>query len=115
MPSGLFMAMAVLALLHASALLPNPQQAEETQNNIDKLVLKAQEPDLAKKSDWAVLLLRDSWRRTDLLQASMANAYYVSMSSIGFGILAGIVLQVYVIVRVRTHLQKCNSMSTAQT
>jgi hypothetical protein len=98
--------MAALALFYASALQPDPQQQKKTQKNIDALVRKAQSGEFGPKADILVGSVTNSWHTRDVVHESVAGFHASLSRRVGFGVLFGVVAQIYVILRVKTGLRK---------
>jgi len=105
-PSVLFAWMAALALIHASALQPDPQQAQKTQKNIDELVRKVQSGEFGPKAELLVGSVTNSWRARDVIHESVAGFHASLSRRVGYGVLFGVVAQIYVIFRVKAGLRK---------
>jgi hypothetical protein len=99
LPSVLFIEVAVGSFHFANLLSPN---LESTQQNIDALVQKAAHGDFDSKSDRLVGMVTNSWRGRDELKASLSLEEKVA----GWTLVLGVVLQVYVILRIRWRMLK---------
>jgi len=98
--------MGALALFYASALQPDPQQAQKTQKNIDGLVRKAQSGEFGPKAELLVGSVTNSWRARDVIHESVAG-FHASLSRlVGYGVLCGVVAQIYVVFRFKAGLRK---------
>ena len=104
MPSLLFVAMAALSLYYAGSLRPDPQRHQKTEKDIAELVQKAEKGEVS--TDRLVKLLGDSWRKRDLLHETLAGFHSEVLKRCGYGVLGGVVLQFYVIFRVKAGLRK---------
>src|SRR5205809_8088462 len=100
-PSVLFTWMGAVALFYASALQPDPQQAQKTQKNIDGLVRKAQSGEFGPKAELLVDSVTNSWRARDVIHESVAGFHASLSRRVGYGVLFGVVAQIYVIFRVK--------------
>jgi hypothetical protein len=98
--------MAALAFFYASALQPDPEQAQKTQKNIDALVRKAQSGEFGPKADLLVGSVTNSWRGRDAIHESVAGFHASLSRRIGYGVLFGVLAQIYVIFRVKAGLRK---------
>ncbi len=105
-PSALFAAMAGLLLFYATAFFPDRNHEQRTQKRVDELVRKAQSGEMGTKSDKLVEMLTRSWRREDELQGDLTKFHAQISRYAGCGILLGIVVQIYVIFRVKAGLRK---------
>jgi hypothetical protein len=98
--------MAALALFYASALQPDPQQAQKTQKNIDGLVQKAQSGEFGPKAELLVGAVTNSWHARDVIHENVAEFHASLSRRVGFGVLCGVVAQIYVIIRFQAALRK---------
>jgi len=105
LPSVFFVTMACLSLFYATALSPNPNSQQETQKNIDELAQKAGRGEIPP--DKLVELLKDSWSGRSVLHETLAKFHATTSRIMGFGILLGVVIQIYAILRV-AHKLKTN-------
>ena len=105
-PSVLFTAMAAMALIYANALQPNPQQQEKTQRNIDALVRKAQSGEFGPKAEELVDSVINSWRTRDVVHETVAEFHASLSRRLGYGVLFGVAVQIYVIFRVKAGWRK---------
>jgi len=105
-PSVLFTSMAALALFYAGALQPDPQQAQKTQKKIDGLVQKAQSGEFGPKAELLVGSVTNSWRARDVIHESVAGFHASLSRRVGYGVLFGVVAQIYVIFRVKAGSRK---------
>ena len=105
-PSVLFTSIAALSLFYASALQPDPQQAQKTQKKIDALVQKAQSGEFGTNADLLLGSVTNSWHTRDVIHESVAGFHASLSKRVGFGVLFGVVAQIYVIFRVRAGLAK---------
>ena len=106
LPSVLFTSMAALALFYASALQPDPQQQRKTQKNIDALVRKAQSGDDGSKAEKLLGSVTNSLRTRDVVHETVAEFHASLSRRVGFGVLFGVVAQIYVVFRVKAGLKK---------
>jgi hypothetical protein len=103
-PSVLFTWMAVLALIYASALRPDPQRQQRTQKNIDELVRRAQNGEFGTEK--LVSGVSDAWRERDVLHETVAGFHASLSRRVGYGVLCGVVAQIYVVFRFKAGLRK---------
>ena len=105
-PSVLFTWMAALALIHASSLQPDPQRQQRTQKNIDELVRKAQNGEFGPNPEKLVSAVSDAWRARDVVHETVAGFHASLSRRVGYGLLCGVVAQIYVVFRFKAGLRK---------
>ena len=105
-PSVLFVLMAASALIYASALRPEPQREQRTQKNIDELVRKAQNGEFGPNPEIIVNAVSDAWRARDVVHETVSGFHASLSRRVGYGVLCGVMVQIYVIFRVKAGLRK---------
>jgi hypothetical protein len=105
-PSAFLAAMSGLSLYWASALLPDPRHAQTTEKNIHELAQKAETGEFGPQPDRLVGVLSDSWRARDVLHESLGGFHAKVSKVLGYGVLVGVALQIYVIFRVKAGMRR---------
>src|SRR5258706_2523521 len=95
LPSVIFMTVAFDSFRSARTIAPDEQF---THRMIDKLTGEAKSGDYGPNPDLLVERLSDSWRSRDVIRADQAKLHTLQ----GWGIVAGIVIQWYVIFRMKS-------------
>jgi hypothetical protein len=106
LPSGFFLFMAVFLILNAATLFPNPQPEQSTQARIDLYVRMAQSGAFGPQPDKLMGVLTNSWHGNGKLHEILAQKYAQVLSVQGYFLIAGVVVQVYVILRVKAGFKK---------
>jgi hypothetical protein len=106
LPSVFFILLARMTLTYAGYLLPDPRHNEILERNIAVLEKSAQNGEFGTNSDGVVKLLEDSWRRKDFVVTTIGNAHAVISRYVGWSLLIGVALQIWVIFRVRAGLRR---------
>ena len=112
-PSGLFVGMAFLAFIYADALLPDQKYHDTMQQKVRELVQKMQTGEAHPKPEDLVEALGNSYRREFDTQRALATAHAKTSRVLGWGVLAGVVLQFYVVFRVKAGLRKRDAQQSA--
>lgn len=99
-PSAIFLIVAAASFRSGSLLAPD---RAATKRNIEALQQKAHSGEFGPTPDRLVGLLRDSWYFRDELRGYIAREQVIA----GWGLLLGVMVQVYVVIRVRGRM--CNS------
>jgi hypothetical protein len=107
-PSILFVTVAAVSLVYATALSPSPREKQGTQRRIDRLVRDAQRGEFGPEPDKLVGMLSKSWRTSDDLQEVLGNGHAQFSELVGCGVLVGVMVQIYVIFRVKAAHKKPN-------
>jgi hypothetical protein len=97
LPSAFFVLIAGLALSSSGALSFSSAIEQRRQQNFEKLIAKIQSGQVQLTKDKCVELLRDSKK----LELAMAQGHLVLTRFLACGILVGVVLQAYMLFRVR--------------
>ena len=72
------------------------------QKNIDVLVRKAQSGEFGPKAEKLVDSVTNAWRTRDVVHETVAGFHASLSRRLGYGVLFGVVIQIYVISRVKT-------------
>jgi hypothetical protein len=108
LPTLLFVFIAGESFFLATRFSPNERF---TQKVIDKLIREARSGDYGPNPDILVARLKNAWQSEDCLMANFARVNSVT----GWGLVSGVVLQVYVIFRVKASMRKRISKSVDAT
>src|SRR5258708_175133 len=107
-PSILFITVAGASLRYATAFSPSAREKQGTQRRIDQFVRDAQRGDFGPEADKLVRMLSNSWRTSDELHDVLGRGHAQLSDLVGCGVLVGVVVQIYVIFRVKAAHKKPN-------
>ncbi len=106
LPSILIVGLAGFALLHATDLLPDPKDLAWNEHRLDELAQGISSGKVNPKPERFVEMLHGAYRRRYELHEGLAKAHAIEFRFLGYSLLAVMLMQVWVVFRVRASANK---------
>jgi len=104
MPSVFFLTLAIFALVSATEMFPNRLYTQWVQYQSKEIVREVQNGQFRATPQKLAGMLGDSYHEQYKMQLSLAKTHNVQSKVIGFGLLVGVALQIFVIYKIRSKI-----------